>query len=244
MKRKFVICLMVVNILILSACQSQEVIKDNQELPTSVMTIEEPIEVESTEILEVETQQQSEAREKKTLKDIVLSGDYSSSYDYSSELTEESTMESSTEEISTEQVSEGESKESESTVEEADYSWDEELYKNIGVHAVTLDDWYKYKHTDVTVDGKVCKYIEVSEDDSNKQLVIEMAKNEFSLSSSVIDFLEEIEIKGTACQAGYDADHSRGELLYAKNGVYYKFSCVKMTKTEFLELITHIITYS
>lgn len=246
------IVLLGLSVLAFSACGSQPVVSEPQ---TSLSEIEDNIDFNYSEELETTEQQSSEdeveRKPKKTLADIHISD--SSGYSAYLVQKEESETEESTvtepfdfsqEEQSYTSQDYLEEKEEETVTETpASYEWDSEVYEKLGVHAPTLDDWYKYTHSAIVLNGKVYEYIETSTEDPTKTVSVEMCGQPLYISSYFKEWQHDTEVNGKQCEESYNAAAKEGEFLFSKDEIYYKLIFANVEREEFDEIVNHIVSY-
>lgn len=244
------IVLLGLSVLAFSACGSQPAVSEPQ---TSLSEIEENIDFNYSEELETTEQQSSEAevkrKSKKTLADIHISDNSG----YSAYLVQKE--ESETEEgIATEpfdfsqeeqsSTSHGYLEEKETVADTpASYEWDSEVYEKLGVHAPTLDDWYKYTHSAIMLNGKVYEYIETSTEDPAKTVSVEICDQPLYISTYFKEWQHDTEVKGKQCEESYNTAAKEGEFLFSKDEIYYKLIFANIERDEFDEIVNHIVSY-
>lgn len=246
------IVLLGLSVLAFSACGSQPVVSEPQ---TSLSEIEDNIDFNYSEELETTEQQSSEdeakRKPKKTLADIHISD----SSGYSAYLvpkeeseTEEDVVTESFDFSQEEQPSTSqdylEEKEEETVTETpASYEWDSEVYEKLGVHAPTLDDWYKYTRSAIVLNGKVYEYVETSTEDPTKTVSVEMCGQPLYISSYFKEWQHDTEVNGKQCEESYNAAAKEGEFLFSKDEIYYKLIFANVEREEFDEIVNHIVSY-
>lgn len=244
------------SVLTFSACGSQLVVPEPQ---TSISEIETNLDFDYPEESETTEQQSSEAKvnkkPKKTLADIHINN--SSGYSAYLVQRDESSVEDSTVSESFDFIQEEESSQAEQssasrnhsdekeTITDipSSYEWDSEVYKNLGVHAPTLDDWYKYIHSAIMLNGKVYEYTETSTEDPTKIVSIEMCDKPLYISSYFKEWQHDTEVNGKQCEESYNAATKEGEFLFSKDEIYYKLIFTNTEREEFDEIVNHIVSY-
>lgn len=244
------IVLLGLSVLAFSACGSQPAVSEPQ---TSLSEVEENIDFNYSEELETTEQQSSEVevkrKPKKTLADIHISDNsgYSAYLVQKEESeTEESTVTESFDFSQEEQSSNSqEYLEEKETVTEtpASYEWDSEVYEKLGVHAPTLDDWYKYIHSAIMLNGKVYEYIETSTEDPAKTVSVEICGQPLYISTYFKEWQHDTEVNGKQCEESYNAAAKEGEFLFNKDEIYYKLIFANVEREEFDEIVNHIVSY-
>ena len=244
------IVLLGLSVLAFSACGSQPAVSEPQ---TSLSEIEENIDFNYSEELETTEQQSSEdevkRKSKKTLADIHISDNsgYSAYLVQKEESeTEEGTVtepfDFSQEEQSS--TSHGYLEEKETVADTpASYEWDSEVYEKLGVHAPTLDDWYKYTHSAIMLNGKVYEYIETSTEDPAKTVSVEICDQPLYISTYFKEWQHDTEVKGKQCEESYNTAAKEGEFLFSKDEIYYKLIFANIEREEFDEIVNHIVSY-
>lgn len=248
------IVLLGLSVLAFSACSSQPAVSESQ---TSLSEIEENTDFNYSEELETTEQQSSEAEVKKEPKKTLADIHISDNSGYSAYLvqkeeseTEESTVTEPFDFYQEEQSSssqdylEEKEKEKETVTDTpASYEWDSEVYEKLGVHAPTLDDWYKYTHSAIMLNGKVYEYIETSTEDPTKTVTVEMCAQPLYISSYFKEWQHDTEVKGKQCEESYNAAAKEGEFLFSKDEIYYKLIFANVEREEFDEIVNHIVSY-
>lgn len=249
----------------LSACGNVQHFVRSPDSDLDVME-ERPVEVE-TVIVYVAQEKQSQPKEdvaRSQLKDIVLPESFKDklpepvSKGKPISLTEETEIESieiasSDEEQLEESTALEEQIEDVSEVEESSdnspstdmaeqYQWDAELYKNLGVHAPSLDEWYKYEHSNIVWKNDRYTYLETGTEDTSKVLQIEMSKQTLEISTVLSDKQADLGILTKICKHA-QLDDTTGEVLFTDTDIYYKITYTGIDADELVELITHIISY-
>lgn len=244
------IVLLGLSVLAFSACGSQPAVSEPQ---TSLSEIEENIDFNYSEELETTEQQSSEAevkrKSKKTLADIHISDN--SGYSAYLVQKEESETEEGTATEPFDFSQEEQSSTSHGYLEEketvtdtpASYEWDSEVYEKLGVHAPTLDDWYKYTHSAIMLNGKVYEYIETSTEDPAKTVSVEICDQPLYISTYFKEWQHDAEVKGKQCEESYNTAAKEGEFLFSKDEIYYKLIFANIEREEFDEIVNHIVSY-
>lgn len=122
------------------------------------------------------------------------------------------------------------------------YVWDSVVFKGLGVHAPSLDEWYRYEHSDISLRDGNYVFTEIGTDNQEKVLQIEMSGSQLLMSQDNRDRQEELVVLTKICTVAYMNDTS-GEIVFSDDNVYYRILYMNIDKPEIMELVAHIISY-
>lgn len=214
----------------------------DKEQVSNIVTVPEPdysIETEEISMEQSTEQEETKIVKKKTLADIRITEPLTHPVVEISE--EESSEEELSEEFST-SVPEESEEVKKSEVKENPSNWDSLVYDNLGVHAPFLDDWYKYKRSDIVLNGKIYEFTEVSEENPSKTITVEICNGQLYISAYFKEWQKDSEVLGKRCEESYNDAANEGEFIYSKDDIYYKLIFANTSREEFDEITKFIVS--
>lgn len=237
MKLKFLLLTGLVVSLVCACGSSKEQVSNITTVPELDYSIE--TEEMSTEQSTVQ-EEVNTTKKKKTLADIRINEPLSRPV---IEIPEdaESSDEAVSEEFSTDIPEESEEIKKSET-EENHSNWDDLVYDALGVHVPFLDDWYKYKRSDIGFNGKIFEFTEVSEENPSKVITFEICDSQLYISAYFKEWQEDSEVLGKHCEESYNDAANEGEFIYSKDNIYYKLIFANTSREEFDEITKFIVS--